>query len=503
MKAFDAAASSHAQTERWSYAFMRVPQGVYALALLVSVSLWFIAIRAPLWLDETVSIFLITGGFAGILGRQVWPDSPAYSCILWLWTQAFGRGEVTLRLLSVLLMLLAAYLLYLAARALFSQDVALIAAVVFCLHPVIVFEAIDIRPYAFAALTITATMLVLVRLRNSKSNWLAALFGFSAASIVYLQLLFATLLPALLICLVAAKWHDRKTLWRQLPIALGVFAAASVPVIPRLAYMFRTSGTHVFSEAPKLGQLLSLLSLKALVVVLCAAVLVAGKRRQLDLRRRVNDWPLLLCASLALIPALSLFAISVGTSIHVFVPRYRLGAIPGVALCWAYIVSRIDSRGLRRLFCVVLVLVAAVVHWTSPSLKRHQYSWKYAIEFAEKNAGPDNAPVLMCSDLPEADHMRMPSGPAIAESGILPPLSYYQLTVPVTPLPRTLNAETRRAAAQFLQQEAEHHQRFLAMAFAQSYETLDWLATYAKERYAAKELGEFEGVRVVEFRPRS
>ncbi len=99
--------------------------------------------------------------------------------------------------------------------------------------------------------------------------------------------------------------------------------------------------------------------------------------------------------------------------------------------------------------------------------------------------------------------MRMPSGPAIAESGILPPLSYYQLTVPVTPLPRTLNAETRRAAAQFLQQEAEHHQRFLAMAFAQSYETLDWLATYAKERYAAKELGEFEGVRVVEFRPRS
>ena len=50
--------------------------------------------------------------------------------------------------------------------------------------------------------------------------------------------------------------------------------------------------------------------------------------------------------------------------------------------------------------------------------------------------GPDNAPVLICSDLPEADHMRMPVGPAIGESGILPPLSYYKLTVPVAPLPR-------------------------------------------------------------------
>ncbi len=46
------------------------------LSLAVSISIWFIAIRAPLWLDETVSIYLIQGGFAGIMSRQVWPDSP-------------------------------------------------------------------------------------------------------------------------------------------------------------------------------------------------------------------------------------------------------------------------------------------------------------------------------------------------------------------------------------------------------------------------------------------
>jgi hypothetical protein len=125
---------------------------IYAMALTVALSTWFIEIRAPLWLDETVSMFLIRGGWAGIMSRQIWPDAPAYSCLLWLWTKVMGTRELMLRVSSVLPMLAAVYLLYRAARELFDQDVALIAAIVFCLHPIIIFAAIDVRPYAFAAL---------------------------------------------------------------------------------------------------------------------------------------------------------------------------------------------------------------------------------------------------------------------------------------------------------------------------------------------------------------
>src|SRR5271168_3243098 len=75
-----------------------LPEGwrsaIYALALAVALSTWFIEIRAPLWLDETVSMFLIKGGWAGILSRQVWPDAPAYSCLLWVWTKVMGTGEL-------------------------------------------------------------------------------------------------------------------------------------------------------------------------------------------------------------------------------------------------------------------------------------------------------------------------------------------------------------------------------------------------------------------------
>ena len=52
-------------------------------------------------------------------------------------------------------MLGAVYLLYRSARELFDWDVAVIAAVVFCLHPIVNSESIDVRPYAFAALAIT------------------------------------------------------------------------------------------------------------------------------------------------------------------------------------------------------------------------------------------------------------------------------------------------------------------------------------------------------------
>jgi uncharacterized membrane protein len=470
--------------------------------LLVSISTWFIVIRAPLWLDETVSLFLIKDGFAGILSRQIWPDSPAYSCLLWLWTKAMGTGEIMLRVSSVLPMLVAVYLLYLAARELFDRNVAMLAAIVFCLHPIIIFAAIDVRPYAFAALAVNGSIACLVRLRHNDSNWLAALFGLLAGGIVEFQLLFAAILPALALCFVVVKLGNRKTLWRQLTIALVVFAIACLPAVPRLRYMMHTSGTHVFSAAPRLIQLVSTITLRGLVIVLLIFVLVAAARKRLRIHHPSDGWTILLCTSMALVPLLILYGLSVGTSMHVFVPRYRLVGVPGIALCWALVVSWISSRGLRLVFCIALVVVAACVCFTAASFHHHMYSWKYALAFAEKNASADDAPVLICSDIPEADYMRMPSGRAIEESGILPPLSYYKVTVPVAPLPRSLNQEAMRAGAEFLQQQTRRHQRFLALAFVESYGTLEWLRSQATGTYDVTQMGVFDGVKVLEFVPR-
>jgi hypothetical protein len=315
-------------------------------------------------------------------------------------------------------------------------------------------------------------------------------------------LLFAVILPALAICFLAREIEDRRTFWRQTGFALLAFAIAFLPVIPGIRYMMRTSGAHVFAPPPGLVQLGQTLSSKRPAVILVLTMFVAAATRRLDLKSRFEGWPTLLCISLALVPILTLYGLSVGTPLHVFEFRYRLVAVPGIALCWALAISRIRARSLRLLFCVVVVVVSVYHDFNDPIFKIHGYTWKYALEFAEKNASPDNAPVLICSDFPESDTVRMPVGSAAKNIGIFSPISYYQLSGPVVALPRALNEEAMRVGSRFLQQAAQRHQRFLALAFVPSYGTLDWIAGRASGMQI-RELGVFDGIKVMEFDPRT
>jgi hypothetical protein len=352
-------------------------------------------------------------------------------------------------------------------------------------------------------LAISSSIYALVRLRHNDSNWLAALFGLSAACIVYFQFLFVVILPALVLCFFAIKGGASKVLWRQFLVALATFALAFLPVIPGLRYMFRTSGVHVYAEAPAFWQLRGTLAPARLALCLAVILLIAAITRRLDLRSVHEGRTILFCSSLALVPILILYGVSEGTSIHIFLTRYCVVAVPGIALCWAWAVGLINSRALRLLCGIALVAVTAYHSFGSPSSRVHNYTWKYALEAAEKNASADNAPVLICSDLPESDYLPMPVGSAIKDSALFAPLSYYQLSVPVVPLPRALNAEAVQAGSQFLQEAAHRHERFLALAFEASYETLDWLASNAERTHRVHEVGIFDRVKVVEFVPRA
>jgi hypothetical protein len=475
----------------------RVHYAVYGAALAVSISTWFVAIRAPLWLDETISMFLIRDGFSGI-ARQMWPDSPAYSYLLLLWTTVMGTSEIMLRLSSILPMLGAVLLLYCSARKLFERDVALIAAIIFAVDPITVFAAIDVRPYAFAALATTASIAALVSLRDNNSTWGAALFGLSAAVIVQFHLLFVAILPALLVCFLALKFRQGRVFWRQLSAALVGFTLGILPAIHKFEIMYHTSGAHGFATAPGLKPLLSILTVRGSAAILVLGVLIGKRKRWVP--DQGDRWTILLCLSLALVPSLILFGLSRATSIHVFLPRYMLVALPGIALSWALVASLIDSRTLRWLCSLALVAVMAAISFTSTRARSHETSWKAALAFVEKNASVDNAPVLICSSISESDHMVMPTGRAITDSAVLTPLTYYKLTVPVVPLPRSLNEEAVRVGSHFL---SHQHGRFLAMASEYSYPTLEWLSNHTLRTNYVHELGVMDGVKILEFVPRA
>jgi len=486
----------------------RILYALYALAFAATISLWFIAVRAPLWIDETGQYWQICAGFL-----QIWPrhfltlSSPEHAYILWLSTKLIGTSEVALRIPSTLAMLGAAYFLYLAARELFERDIAIVASLLFCLHPVIAFEAIDARPYAFGALLANITILILLRLRNNDSNWMAALFGLAAACTVWFQYLFVVALPAFLLCFFIAKNCDRKTLWRQFGIAVAAFTLAFLPVIPIMLFLFRTSKTHVVEPAPEPLDLVHFLAPGWIFLGVCITIFIAFLIRAANKHRyflnRLEPSHLLICASLALIPSLLLYGVSVGTSVHPFLPpRHCLVAIPGIALCWALVLSRFRSRILRLLFCLVLVAVTTSTQLGSALARHHNPSWKEALQFAENNASSDNAPAIICSEFPESDFVPMPLD-SPKSSKLFSPLSYYNLSVSVVPMPRELNDEALRVGSSFLQEAARKHERFLVLARRSSDKTLIWLTRNASTTHTVRQLGEFDGVVVLEFVPRA
>jgi hypothetical protein len=479
----------------------REQYAAYAVALAVSISTWLVAIRAPLWLDETISLFLIKDGFRGIT-RQMWPDAPAYSYLLLLWTKVMGTSEMALRISSIPPMLGAGVLLYCSARKLFERDLALIATILFCIDPIVVFASIDVRPYAFAALATTASIFALVSLRHNNSTWLAVLFGLSTACMVQFHLLFAAILPALLVCFVALKIQEGWVFWQQLGAALVAFVLSLLPALHKFEIMYHTSSTHVFAAAPRLAQLSSALTVRGSALIVIIGLLVAMRTRRVNFASRPDNWTILLCTSLALVPVLILYVLSTATSVHVFIPRYQLVAVPGIALSWALVASLIDSRMLRLLCSLVMVAVMASISFTSKHARLHETSWKAALTFVEENASVDHAPVLICSGISESDGMVMPSGAAIDDSIVLTPLMYYKLTVPVVALPRSLNDEAMRVGSRFLEQATRQHERFLAMAPEYSYGTLKWLSDNAMATDDVHELGVVDGFKILEFVPR-
>jgi mannosyltransferase len=474
----------------------------YSLALIAAVACWFIAIDSPLRLDETANYWIIEKGLSQIWTRLGPLGSPIYNYYLWFTTRLTGTTEIGMRLPSVLAMLCATYVFYLCARRLFEREAAIVAVILFCANPIVVFAAIDVRPYALVALTTTTTILVLLQLRKSDSAWLAGLFGALSGLIIYCHFLAAAVLPAFLLTFIIWKRHSGFAFWKQLIAGLSVFVLISLPLVPKLVGMFRTAGTHVYQSAPSPILLLEMFAPGVQPVAFIIAILVAAFTIRRSVKPHFQRWQMELCLPLMLAPLLLLYGVSVGTSIHIFATRHILIAIPGIALFWACCIDQFKSRAVELAFCLTLVAATLSVYILSPSARQHGTPWKYAIAVAEKNASRDNAPVLVCSSYVESNYVDMPLHSA-KESRYFSPLAYYRLTVPVVPLPYALTAQAKQIGTAFLEKATRKRERFLAMGFEFSYKTLDWLRQKASAQYTVHRLGVYDGVKVLEFEPKA
>jgi mannosyltransferase len=471
----------------------RVPAYAFFALLVAAVFVWMMNLRTPLWLDETVSYFQISHGFGSIWARRG-GTIPFYGYLLCLSGKILGTSEIALRIPSILAMSAALFVLFRIAREFFDINVSLLITLVFAVHPIVVFESIDARPYAFGALAINTAILSLVRWVRTRQTRYAVLFGVLGGLVIYFHYLFCVILPAFALILLAAqpKWPRFRA---QLTKAAVVFFAMMVPVVSGFLYLAKTSTSHVWSRSPEFGELLGILNSNGTLLCFGFVALIAAALHKFKDPESEPELTGVVCVMLAFIPLALLFGVSRATPIHIFIPRYCLVAIPGVALCWGLLLSRINSRLLQIAFAVGVLASAINIQVSNPG---HGYSWKGAISAANVITASDHAPVLMCSDLPESDSRPMPADPF--DSDIFSPLSYYKVNSPVVPLPRALNPQARAQVQDFL--ASNPHRRFVALAFGPSWPTLRWITDATSASYTVREIGVFDGVAVLEFTPR-
>lgn len=475
---------------------------IYPAALLASLSIWFLALRAPLWLDETLAYWQVSGGLAKVWTRsQLMPSSVGYLYILWFAKSILGTSEMALKIPSLLAMLAAVFFLFRGARELFDEETAYIASILFCLEMNVVFAATDARPYGFALLATNLAIFAFVRWMARCEMRQAIFFGAAAASILYFHYLFSAILPAFAIYYLVARGRSIKQDARQLAAILASFTLLVLPLLVRVAHLYQTRVTHVVQEMrhPGLTALNTLAPMQTLIGFIAAAFL-AGLVRKIKLPSRDSFPAILFAPLLALVPAAVLFAVSAVTPAHLVIPRYLTVVASGSALTWAVLTGFIDSRILRKLFCVGLVAVTVFEAFNSPSSRRHEINFKHSHAFVNANVASDQAPVLVCSAFIESDYEPLPTD-RTSENALIAQVDYYPIHAPMIMLPMDLNDEAMRIGSQAVAAAALRHQRFLVIAAPTSYKTVNWLIDYSSGRFTAQMLGDFDEIVVVEFRP--
>jgi hypothetical protein len=272
-----------------------------------------------------------------------------------------------------------------------------------------------------------------------------------------------------------------------------------LPVFSRLVYLVETRQSHVYTGAPLGSELINTIAPRNIGLVFLGAVFLTVILRKLAPEGELRS-VIVPCLMLGAIPLAILYGVSMFTPIHVFLPRYRLVALPGIALCWGLLVGRLDSKPVRVALCIALILFT-FDELPCSTWKSHGYSWKDALEIADTDAAPDGAPLLIASGLIESDFAPLPTD--IENSPMFAPLTYYRVHERVVPLPRDLKPSATAQVNKFLATATPARQRFLVVVHGgYDWPIRDWITSVTKEYYSAHEIGVYDGVSVTEYVPR-
>ena len=178
--------------------------------------------------DEGATVYILRGSFNDLLDGVARHEStpPLYYVLAWLWAQAFGTGEIALRLLSAIAGVGIVPIVYAVGATLASRRIGLAAAAFVAVSPYLVFYSQEARSYALLVLLSGAGLLFCVRAIAAPSARTLGLWA--AVSVAALATHYFAVFPWLGEAVALAVFGAPR---RLLVRAIAVVALASIPLL--------------------------------------------------------------------------------------------------------------------------------------------------------------------------------------------------------------------------------------------------------------------------------
>jgi 4-amino-4-deoxy-L-arabinose transferase-like glycosyltransferase len=481
----------------------QVPSGRIAttiatvLILSVAAVVWAPHLPHSLWLDETLTFWVVKDGLWDAVTRGVqFQSQPAYYILIWFWTQAFGTSETVLRLPSLLAVLVAcAALARLGTRLTGDREFGSLAAVVFATTAIVFREAVDARSYALGTT-------LLVGLAISLVSWLdhgrwrdAWCVGVLAGVTPHFHVFFALTYPAFILY-GAMRSRSAPVRLDQAALIGALLTVAAALSIPAALTLLANRGSYSFAPMPSPRNLLTSFVWAPPVAGLLAGLCVDGMSRKSTPETKgatathsktTNATPTIkrevgtLLSVWALTPLLILYFASTLTGSSIFLDRYLITCLPAVSLLYAIPLRRIDSGAARGLAMIVIALTCLV------SYARPVDNFRGAALAVNRFVAADESvPVLLASGLIESQDENWLRDPALA-AYLTAPTAYYPLDGNVISLPRKLplpregHSQERRIGDEIVEPILRENDRFAAIEWTgNGANVMPWLIARAE-----------------------
>jgi hypothetical protein len=244
-----------------------------------------------LWGDELVSVFLLRRHWLEILTERLYFNQPFYYLIMHFWARAFGESEFSLRFPSAALGVATVFVTFMLARHLVNVWIALGAALLVAVSPVLIWYSQEARLYAFTTfLLLVSTYLLIQYLETTRTLFLLAYAGTAfvgfATHYYFLPFVVAHNLVAIAWLANTKRWSDLiKWLAAQLIVPLMLLIRISAFLediavsgenaftIPPARFLLRFISAVGLSD-PDLGGPLSLvIAVWTMVIAACAVAI--------------------------------------------------------------------------------------------------------------------------------------------------------------------------------------------------------------------------------------